>query len=372
MGASRRGAGEGSFEKLPSGRWRCVVSRQIDGRQVKNSRSFDTKREAQAWRDSLRGEVVRAGTLGDWLTSWLILIRPDVAPKTYRHDSQKVERWIRPHLGAVKFRDLTPLTIRSWLADLSTLHHASDSERQKAGAVLRKCLNSAVTHAQIPKSPMAGVKLPNPKRPEKRSLTPAELLGFFEAAGPHAYAYRLWADAGLRPGEFFALQWSDISSLGVVTVERSLDADNHRLKATKTRKGRRRIDLSPSTVAALLVARPAGGGVFCPDTRGGMWWESNFLEERFRPVAQAAGVPWATPYTLRHTCATLLLRAGVPVKVVSERLGHEDITTTLRTYAHVMEGDQGRAASVWEQILASHAHPTPPDCTPDQKTQAPD
>ena len=77
----------------------------------------------------------------------------------------------------------------------------------------------------------------------------------------------------------------------------------------------------------------------------------------FNPIKRKAAQGWATPYTFCHTMATLLLQAGVPVKVVSERLGHEDVMTTLRTYAHVMPNDQGRAADTMQALMRAAKKP---------------
>ena len=54
---------------------------------------------------------------------------------------------------------------------------------------------------------------------------------------------------------------------------------------------------------------------------------------------------------MRHTYATLALLNGVPVKVVSEVLGHKDISTTLRTYAHVLPGMGMEAAKTMDAVL---------------------
>jgi site-specific recombinase XerD len=58
-------------------------------------------------------------------------------------------------------------------------------------------------------------------------------------------------------------------------------------------------------------------------------------------------------HDLRHSAASLLLADGVPVKVVSEMLGHTDITTTLRIYGHVIEGAQEQAASFMDRLFHS-------------------
>ena len=56
-------------------------------------------------------------------------------------------------------------------------------------------------------------------------------------------------------------------------------------------------------------------------------------------------------HNLRHSAASLLLAEGVPVKVVSEMLGHSDVATTLRIYAHVLEGAQEQATSIMEKLF---------------------
>jgi len=57
-------------------------------------------------------------------------------------------------------------------------------------------------------------------------------------------------------------------------------------------------------------------------------------------------------HSLRHAAATLLMSQGVPVKVASEMLGHADITTTLRTYSHVLPGMQQQAADAMDRLFA--------------------
>lgn len=64
------------------------------------------------------------------------------------------------------------------------------------------------------------------------------------------------------------------------------------------------------------------------------------------------GCPAVRQYDLRHTSASLLLRAGVNLKVVSERLGHSTPTETLNTYQHVREGMQDRAAAAMQDLLS--------------------
>ncbi len=94
--------------------------------------------------------------------------------------------------------------------------------------------------------------------------------------------------------------------------------------------------------------------VFATDT-GGPLHSENLATRNFRAIRERAGLPsTVTPYTLRHTCATLLLLAGENPKVVSERLGHSSIVLTLDTYSHVLPSMQQAATEKLENMLFSN------------------
>jgi integrase len=150
-------------------------------------------------------------------------------------------------------------------------------------------------------------------------------------------------------------------------VQRSRSAGT-RLAEPKTAIGRRNIALTTvdtfNVVEALrahrtrqVAERQALGTlwkdrdlVFC-DTIGGPLRGNNLERRHFGPLMRKAGVPRIRFHDLRHTAATLMLAEGVPVKVVSEMLGHADVATTLRVCAHVMPTMQRAAVSVLGRLL---------------------
>jgi integrase len=83
------------------------------------------------------------------------------------------------------------------------------------------------------------------------------------------------------------------------------------------------------------------------------------ISQAFERIARRAGVPVIRLDDLRHTPGTLLIKAGVPVKVVSERLGHATPAFTIDTYQHVLPGMQADAARVFEQLVVSALPPAP-------------
>jgi integrase len=88
-----------------------------------------------------------------------------------------------------------------------------------------------------------------------------------------------------------------------------------------------------------------------PPTKGEYLHPQTFYTAYFKPLRDRAGVPPINFHDLRHTYATLALLNDIPVKVVSEILGHKDISTTLRTYAHVLPGMGKEAAKTMGSLL---------------------
>ncbi len=93
-------------------------------------------------------------------------------------------------------------------------------------------------------------------------------------------------------------------------------------------------------------------GLVFPSETGSLLNPSNLSNRSFKRIKARSGVREDLRFhDLRHTCATLFLREGVYVKVVSEMLGHASITITLNTYSHVLLDMQDSAADAMERSL---------------------
>lgn len=357
---TRRGRGEGSIEQLPSGKWRA----RLPGR-----RGAETKDTYEAARDWLRANIDKPApanvlTLAGWLDQWEPLHRAETAAATWRKDEHTAKTHLRPRLGPVRLRDLTALRVRTYFADLKDAG-VTPGERFKAGKLLRAVLNAAVKHDLIPANPIDGKRLsvPPKPRPEPHALSGPELDAVIVSADDLRWGplFRAWADAGLRPSELLALMWDDYDpATATLSVRRSLCVMTGEPKELKTKWSRRAIPLSPPAAAA-LVDLPRRDAVMFAAPRGGHWWHRNFAEHVVGPVLTRAKVR-ATPYTFRHTMATMWLQNGVSLAVVAERLGHRDPATTLKHYAHVLPGDQKAAADRMGAVMfpsSSHAERKP-------------
>jgi len=189
---------------------------------------------------------------------------------------------------------------------------------------------------------------------------------FLRAAAGHRLFSALWLSAftGMRRNELLGLRWDDFDEKkATISINRGLVAIPYELHETrgKTARSRRRIDLDPTTVDVLTAwrhwqqteQRAAGidsaGWIFTDG--GGEPIHPHAISQTFERIARRAAVTVIRLHDVRHTHGTLLIAAGVPVKVVTERLGHAHPAFTIDTYQHVLPGMQAEAARVFERLV---------------------
>jgi len=204
------------------------------------------------------------------------------------------------------------------------------------------------------------VDLPRQQKKEMHALSESEAEHFLEVArGDRCYVlFALMLGTGLRPGEALALMWKDfIPTTGTLMVQRALETvrGKARFKPPKNEKSRRSIKLPDDLVKLLLEHQallPFESELMFPSLNNTPLNERNVVLRHFKPMLKAADLPHKVRfYDLRHTHATLLLKAGVHIKIVSERLGHSSISLTADTYSHVLPGMQDEAASKLNAML---------------------
>jgi integrase len=211
--------------------------------------------------------------------------------------------------------------------------------------ILRMAFNDAMRQGILRNNPAAPLLIPRarptapPIEPESvvRVWTQEQVRLFLESTqeSPWHPLWNLMLNSGLRPGEAAALRWEDLRGADL-TIQRALKQDAERkwiVGVPKTAGSNRTIALPLATLAVLRKAR--NGALV-----GNMWGQEvpviPTLRRAFYRDVKAAGLPDIGLYGMRHTHATLLLTLGVPVKVVSERLGHTSTQITMDTYQHVL------------------------------------
>src|SRR5918997_2139921 len=324
----------------------------------------------QAMTDADRGLTFDAGglTLGDYLDRWLNdSVRDTVRDTTFERYEQIVRMHIKPALGRVKLKNLTPTHVRGLYK--ATLQSLSPRTVQYIHVTLHKALKQAVNDGLVPRNVTEAVKPPQVRREEIHPLTPEQVNALLNAArGDRLEAlYMLAIHTGLRQGELLGLKWEDVNlEEGTLQMRRTLTTTKGGpvLSTPKTKGSRRSVRLTQSAVEALRRHLQQQLGEI--DMAGSLWEENGLifasetgepLERRsivkyqFKKVLKCAGLPDKRFHDLRHTCATLLLGRNVNPKIVSEMLGHATIAITLDTYSHVLPNMQDHAAQALEEAL---------------------
>jgi integrase len=280
-------------------------------------------------------------TLGDLAEEYLA--QHDDEPET-----RAKLRWLLTKstaaFGSIPLTELDAREIAAWRMTLPTGH------RFEATQALRQTLARAVEWRLIDTDPAkTGVDNPQPPRREMRPFdSDGQLEALAAELGPRYGPMVLFAAAtGLRPGEWIALEHRDIDlNDRLVLVCRAFRVN--RLKPTKTNTARA-VPLQRTALDALdqLPSSPGPTSVLFPAPEGGYLDLHNWRPRHWRPAQRAASItPTRRLYDLRHTFATLALRAGLGTYELSRYMGTSLINID-RTYAH----------------LARDSHATPSSCS---------
>ena len=202
-----------------------------------------------------------------------------------------------------------------------------------------------------------------------RMLGAAELAAFLRSVEGTRLeaAWRLAAMTGMRRGEVLGLRWCDVDlDQSRIAVRNAIVSVAYEVLESSPKSHQARvIDLDPETAALLRRHREAQA---TERERLGADWQDRDLvicaedgnpihpqsfSQAFERAVARADVRKIRLHDLRHTHATIAVKAGVPVKVISERLGHESPAFTLKQYAHVLPGMQAEAAELIARVVAS-------------------
>lgn len=327
-----------------------------------------------------KGVSVTAGKLSleDYLTGrWLPIQESQLRRSTFDSYRRNLDLHVLPVLGRMPLEKLTagdldalyaslllrgrkaatrtgdglaPKTVRS----IHLVLHKALADAERKGLVIRNV-------AALADAPKVGAR----KQNEIKAWTAEQLDRFLDAIEPHRLspAFHLDAYTGMRRGELLGLRWMDLDldamRLSVRQALVSVAYEVH-ISDVKTGSGRRTIDLDEETVEVLRrwlkVRQAEAGGPIAEDSLvftkpDGKSIHPDIFSQIFDRVVERVDVPEITLHDIRHTHATLLLQAGVPVKVVSERLGHANAAFTMSVYQHVLPGMQAEAAAAFAQVL---------------------
>lgn len=368
-------------------RWYVVLDIGIDDggrRRQKWHGGFRTRREAEVARAKLvndlhTGSYVMPGriTLAEWIReSWLPMTEARVKPSTFDSYRRNMEIHVLPVLGAKPLQQLTPPMLNALYAQLATGRDGRPALSAKTVSyihtTIHKALEDAVDAGLMPGNVADRTKPPRPSRLRAhgiRAWQPRELAHFLDhVRGTRLEAvWRLAAMTGMRRGEILGLRWSDLDlDAARLSVRHAVVAVAYAtIESTPKSHNARVIDLDHETVEQLGAHRRRQDDerrewgadyhdrdlVVCKEN--GEPIHPHTFSQSFERLVKNAGLRPIRLHDLRHTHATLALKAGVPVKVISERLGHESPAFTLKQYAHVIPGMQAEAAAQVARLVTN-------------------
>ncbi|HMR96241.1 MAG TPA: site-specific integrase [Microthrixaceae bacterium] len=328
--------------------------------------------------ETAKVDAVRSLTFGAYLTGqWLPAKKVQLATSTYRGYERNAQLHVIPTLGRITLRRLRYQHIES-LYD--SLMYPTDGRAlapksvYEIHLVIRGALADAHRRGLVTRNVADLARTPKQRaqqQVEGTALTEDELRQLMRTAAGHRFfpLYWLTAMTGMRRNEVLGLKWPDIDfkrkrlhlNRGLVDV----DYDLHETRG-KTKSARRNIALDATTLSVLRGWRAFQAAEF--DAVGidneerwvftdgdGNPVHPQAVYQAFGRIVRNSGLPHMRFHDLRHTHGSLLIKEGIPVKVVSERLGHAHIAHTIQTYQHLLPGMQEDAAAVAERL----ADPTP-------------
>lgn len=375
--AGRRGNNEGSISRRDyDGRWMARIT--VEGGKRKYFYGETRQEVAQKLRDALHelgqgnAPLDERQTVKQYLTSWYEGVKPQIRISSYRRYGDYVNNHLIPALGHIplvklKAPQLQALYARKLRDGLSpTTVHAMH-------AVLHRALDDALQMGLVNRNVSDMLKAPKRGHREMMPLSALEVRRFLDVVRDDRFyaLYVLALSTGMREGELLALRWQDVD-LARRSVQVRLNVQEtlgrYILAETKTAYSRRTVALTQAAVDALAehwqqqqVAKLQMGkqyddtlNLVFPNGFGGIMIPHNITKRSFKRYLVQAGLSRETRFhDLRHTAATLLLAAGVNVKVVSEMLGHSNVSITLSIYAHVLPHMQQSAVQAMDNLLGS-------------------
>lgn len=370
MGKRENGEGSISWDKS-RGKYRASII-DINGKRL--FKRFNTRDEAKMWLGEMKAQFMRQEytipsniTLSEWIIEWMKTFKSNLKIST-KYEYLFRLKYIEP-IANLPLQNITAFTIQKFLNDLE-----SDSKRERTYILLYSAVKKAYQLGLINKNFMSVVERPKVIRKNIEIFTTEELHKIFsylkDKNTPAKYRkfyimILLAATTGIRLGELLALKWKYVNlhegTIKIVSSIQHINGIGVYENSPKTEAGKRVITL-PVEVLSLLKSMKYGKEniIFINNeleyvfrTRNKTAYSSeNFIHQYWKPILLNVGVKYKNFHVLRHTHATQLLAAGVPILEVSKRLGHSKASHTLDLYGHAIPNLDKNIAKQVSKIYA--------------------
>jgi integrase len=388
-------AGRGSIEKRGKDSWRLTVSLGMgeDGKYIKKRKTVKAKNKTEARlllnefiMELEAGEYIDPSKMkfSDFLDEWKNKYAIEhLSPNTLDTYESILNAYILPVFANKRLDEIKPIHIINYLESLKNARKdgkeggLSSSSIQYHHRVLKNIFSRAKEWKLIKSNPVESVKKPKVDQKITDVYTTEEVQQLFKLLEDEPIHQRLIITlaitCGMRRGEILGLQWKDLDfTTNTIHIRHSLyytKKHGYQLKTPKTKSSIRSI-IAPNFVMhelkkyyhekkkeRLKAAELWEGGqyffVFSTwngkplyPTAVGTWWRRFLKRTGFKKIRF---------HDLRHTAATLLINQGLHPKIISERLGHADIKTTMNIYGHYLKEADQEAANKLDELFKSNA-----------------
>lgn len=393
---------KGSIEKRGENIWRLTIdlgslpngsrNRRRKTVKVEDKALLKTKKRLQDYLDEELAKFkieVEAGeyiapqkmTFSAFVEEWRSkYATKQLAFRTYSTYESNLKTRILPVFGHMKLEDIKPLHIVDFIEKLNRDGGRMDNKSgglssgsvQMAHRILKNIFTRAVKWKVIKSNPMEGVDKPKVIYKEIIPYNEQEISLLLRALQTEPIHWRMMVTlaltTGMRRGELLGLEWKHVDwEKGTIDVSQALVyavKGNIVIKEPKTRKSKRIISLPISVLDELKAYHDYQINLRSSfEMNKSQKWDlvfshpdgSPFHQERpyqwFRKFIKRNNLRYIRFHDLRHTSATLLINQGVHAKIISERLGHGNISTTMNVYGHALRSADQLAADMFENIL---------------------
>ena len=384
-----RTSGEGNIRQRPDGRWEVRITLGIDfatGQSKRISKYAATREEAVKLLHQLsyirdtRPRDFQNMTLGEWLDLCLeVYMKNSLKQSTYVSYEGYIRNHLKPSLGNVQLRDLTPRLLQQFY-NYKAEAGLAPKTIVNINLFLHKALVFAVGEGYIAVNPTEMINLPHGSKPQIEILNRDEQTRLIQCSYHHRYGVfvRLVLFTGLRLGELLGLRWEDIDmQYGVLHVRRTLNRLNKVQRAAneasteiviqspKSENSVRSIPLIPAVLQDLqswralqkqeqaeMGDRYVESGFVVTNPYGG-YVEPRTFKDYYEQMLVQSGLRHFTFHALRHTFASRAMEQKMDAKTLSVILGHYSVSFTLDTYAHVLEDYKREGMALMEELFTA-------------------
>lgn len=336
-------------------------------KKQKKKRGFKTQREAKAWeRNFLETKALDVNIkFENFVEVYIEDIKTRLKPSTFHGKYHRIQKHILPYFKDMTLSEIKPMHIRKWHAEVleykcKNNEPLAESSKRSIHACLSSIFNYAVKYYDLKENPCHKAGTIGKIEKSVNFWTHEEFKQFISIVpqeNRYFVLFNLLYYTGLRIGELLALTWGDI------------DLDNkiiHITKSTQRIKGQN-IVTTPKTAKGIRdvvmfdyladILSKYKRGIYKPQNNDKLFeLTKTAARSMLKKHAAAAGVKAIRMHDLRHSHASLLIEMGIPPLLIAERLGHENVQTTLNVYSHLYPNKQNELADKL-QLLVSDAVP---------------